>query len=187
MSSSFTDQPSPHDPRHEQGYTPTPPPPQRGRDADEDENDVGRPRPKLGSLAQKARGKKLRQARGILFFIGGLTLIFQVIFLFVDLNENVEPLLAIAFHGLFILVGALFIVFGALIYRFPVPITITSLVVYILVTLIDVALAALTDPARMTAGIIWKFIFIAALISSIQSAVAYERERRAEEEYALEE
>lgn len=181
MSSSFTDEPSPRDPRHEEGYTPTRPVPQRS-DAREDVEDA-RPRPKLGSLAQKARGGKLKQARLILFFIGGVSLLANIAFLVADLNKNVEPIIAIAVHGLFILVSVLFIVFGALIYLFPVPITITSLVLYILVSMLDLVLKALTDPAQTVSGMIWKIIFIVALSSSIRAAVAYEKERRAEEEY----
>ncbi|MHB1423522.1 MAG: hypothetical protein ACYC3I_10080 [Gemmataceae bacterium] len=151
---------------------------------EEDDVESVRPKPKLGSLAQKARGGKLKQARGILFFVGGLTLIVQIGLLVVELNDaNVPPLLAVAFHGLFILVGALFIIFGALIYHFPVPITIISLVVYILVSLIDLGLAALTEPARMASGIFWKIFFIVALASSIRTAVAYEKERREQDEY----
>lgn len=182
MSSSFTDQPSPHDPRREEGYTPTPPAPERARE----ENDVdrGRPRPKLGSLAQKARGSKLKQARGILFFIGGLNLVVHLIFLFLELKQNIDPLLVFVFHGLFMFVGVVFIVLGVLIYRFPLPVTILSLVLYIFVSLIDLGLAAVFEPARMTWGLIWKIIFIIALASSIKSAVAYEKERRAEEDYA---
>ena len=45
MSSSYTDQPSPRDPRRNEGHTPTPPPLPEGEDYDEGA-------PKLGSLAQ---------------------------------------------------------------------------------------------------------------------------------------
>jgi hypothetical protein len=38
-------------------------------------------RPKLGSLAQSARGKQLNQARGILIVIGILTIVVNGIFL----------------------------------------------------------------------------------------------------------
>jgi hypothetical protein len=185
MSSSFTNEPSPRDPRHEEGYTPRPRAPQRS-DAREDVEDA-HPRPKLGSLAQKARGGKLKQARLILFLIGGLSLLANLAFLVADLNQNVNPIIAIAVHGLFILVSVLFIVFGALIYLFPVPITITSLVLYILVSMLDLALKAMTAPAQAFSGIIWKIIFIVALSSSIRAAVAYEKERRAEEDYRYDE
>lgn len=181
MSSSFTDGPSPRDPRHEEGYTPTPRAP-RGEETREDVEDT-RPRPKLGSLAQKARGGKLKQARLILFLIGGLSLLANIAFLVADLNQNVNPIIAVAVHGLFILVSVLFIVFGALIYLFPVPITITSLVLYILVSMLDLVLKAMTNPPQMLSGMIWKIIFIVALASSIRAAVAYEKERHAEEEY----
>jgi hypothetical protein len=182
MSSSYTNQPPPHDPRREQGYTPTPPAAEyAGEEIDVDSN---RPKSKLGSLAQKARGKKLKEARNILFFIGGLNLVFHIGFLAVELNDpNVPTWLAVVFHGLFILAGALFVAFGALIYLAPVPITIVSLAVYILISLIDLGLAALAEPGRMFAGVFWKIIFIVALASSIRAAVAYEKERRAEEEY----
>jgi hypothetical protein len=182
MSSSYTNQPPDRDPRHEEGYTPTPPPPDRGWE--EDEVEEVRPKPKLGSLAQKARGDKLKQARGILLFIGGATIVLQIFFLIAALNQNVDAILAIAIHGLFIFVGVLFIMLGLLVYRFPLPITILSLVLYIFVSLIDLGLAAMSgQPGAMGSSLIWKIIFIVALASSIRSAAAYEKERREEQEY----
>ncbi|HTU21786.1 MAG TPA: hypothetical protein VMG10_27355 [Gemmataceae bacterium] len=204
MSSSFTNQPSPHDPRPDEGYTSTPPLPERGRD----ENEVAAVGPKLGSLAQKARGKKLKEARGILFVIGGLTILFNGIFLFMvphfvgdALNQEiskqggvnrVDPVLVeqartemlalnYTITGLFFGMGILFVVFGALVYRFPLAMTITSLVLYLLATLAMV----LVNPAALASGAIVRIIFIVALAKSIRSAYAYEKELRAENEDAF--
>jgi hypothetical protein len=209
MSSSFTDQPPPRDPRHEQGYTPTPPAPDR--EGAEEANEAVPPRPKLGSLAQKARGKKLKEARGILLTIGILTLLWNGGFLvaiphFVDEAIHTEiakvggfnqvdqaavqharsQLLMInyAITGLFFVMGVLFVIFGALVYRYPLAMTITSLVLYLLATLAMIVIAALgDDPGLAGGGMIVRIIIIIALAKSIQSAHAYEKERRAEEEY----
>lgn len=211
MSSSFTNQPPPRDPRHEEGYTPTPPAPERGG-ADDAIEGVP-PKPKLGSLAQKARGKKLKEARGILLAIGILAVLWNGGFLlaiphFVDEAINKEiakvggfnqvdqaavqqvrsQLLMInyAITGLFFVMGVLFVIFGALVYRFPLAMTITSLVLYLLATLAMIAIAALgDDPGVAGGGMVVRIIIIVLLAKSIQSAYAYEKERRAAEEYSL--
>jgi hypothetical protein len=201
MSSSFTDQPSPHDPRAEDAFTSTPPVPARGREEDDFNSD----RPKLGSLAQKARGKKLKEARTILFFIGLLTILWNGGFLLAiphsveeTINreiikqggfDRVDPVLVeqarnellitnYAITGLFFSLGILFVIFGVLVYRFPLAITVTALVLYLLAA---VAMA-LIDPTALAMGAIVRIIIVVALAKSIQSAYAYEKELRAEEE-----
>lgn len=217
MSSSFTDRPSPDDPRHEQGYTPTPPPPERGRHDDED--DGGRPRPKLGSLAQKARGKNLRQARVVLFLAGVLLIAMALIDIgtfhsqfqkavdkeiqkqggagMVQIDRGVlkqaeDNAFAIAcvIDGAFLFVGLVFFVLGALVYRFPVPVTIFGLVLFLLALGAGLAIVAIggepEDIARYVgSGWLLRLVVIIGLASSIKSAVAYEKERRREEDYAF--
>jgi hypothetical protein len=206
MSSSFTDQPSPRDPRRDERLTPTPPAPERSREEDDVEGVC--PAPKLGSLAQKARGKKLKEARGILLFIGILTILVNgaVLYFAPSLVEGtiknevarqggparVDPvsvqqardrmlMIEYAITGSFFAMGVLFVIFGVLVYRFPLAMTITSLVLYLLAT---VAMAAL-NPVGLATGSFIRIIIIVALAKSIHSAYVYERERRAEEEQDL--
>ena len=70
MSSPYSD---PHSRPDETGYTDRPPPPAVPDDFDEP------PGRKLGSLAQKARGKQLNQARWILIVIGLLTVALNAV------------------------------------------------------------------------------------------------------------
>src|SRR5436190_24229151 len=55
--------------------------------------------PRLGSLAQSARSKKLTQARGLLWFIGGLTIIVNIVMIAIlpsqvqnELDKEVQAL-----------------------------------------------------------------------------------------------
>jgi hypothetical protein len=215
MSSSFTDQPSPRDPRHDEGYTPTPPAPAHGG---EDDAEAVSPQRRLGSLAQKARGKNLKQARGILFVVGVLLILFNAADIFLSRSliheetqkqlqqqggigqarvnqaqlqqqDNIAFWLVCAIDGAFVLTGILFIVFGIIIYRFPVLVTILSLVLFVLTWLIAILLALAINPIAAASvaasGIVLRIIVIVVLAKSIQSAFAYEKERWAEEEYSF--
>ena len=73
--------------------------------------------------------------------------------------------------------GGVFIVLGALVHSFPVPITIVAMV---LVVAYVIGLIIL-DPANIGRGIVIKVIVIVALAKAIQAAFAYEREKRKEE------
>lgn len=64
-------------------------------------------------------------------------------------------------------------IFGIIIKRFPVPVTITSLVLYIGA----IAVSGLYDPATLAQGVIIKIIVIIALAKAIQTAIAYEKDR----------
>jgi hypothetical protein len=157
----------------------------------------------LGSLAKSARGKQLRQARTILFVVGVLQIITPVIFMAlapqmihkeieaevtkiggpgrVDpavLKQAEETALRINYlvNGGFILLGILFIVFGFIIYQYPVPVTVTSLVLFIGANLG----VALLEPESLARGIIVKVIFVVALVKAVQAAVADRRERTEE-------
>lgn len=216
MTSSFTDQPSPRDPRPDERLTPTPPLPERSRE--EDNIDDITPKPRLGSLAQKARGKKLKQAR-IVLFLAGVLLIAMAAFDLVmfhsefqkmvdrEINKQGGPglvqidpaafqqvkdnALAIvgAIDGAFILAGVVFFVLGALVYRFPVPVTIGGLVLFLFALGVGLAIVAIggepEDIARYIAsGWLLRLLVIVGLASSIKSALAYEKERREEEEFS---
>jgi hypothetical protein len=200
MSSDFTDHPSPHNSPPDEGYTPTRLPRRR----DEHEPDDG-DAPRLGSLAQKARGKQLKQARGILIAIGALTLIANGIFVVLartsveqeyqkqlgaaggmaraGVNQaqlqsaiDADVFLTRVIGGVFAFMGLVFIVFGVVIHRIPVVATVTCLVLYILGALIT----ALLNPASLAVGLIIKIIIVVGLVKAVQSAVVYERERREE-------
>lgn len=146
------------------------------------------PKP-LGSLAQAARGNELQQAQRILIVIGVLTLAVNGFSLYnlpneiqqaIRLNQvapaNVEAFRqAVTFFGYLIygsaaVLGLLFVVFGLIMKRYPVAITITSLVLYILAT----AAFGVIAPATLAAGLIMKVIIIIFLFRAIKAARAFE-------------
>jgi hypothetical protein len=157
----------------------------------------------LGSLAQSARQKQLKVARYILLFVGILTVLvnvaqFAMIESQVDdlINKEVQGLhqrgmvedqatvakvraQSVRFSqiiaGVAVALGVVFVVFGLVVNRFPVPITITSLVLYVGAA----AVFGLIAPATLLQGIIVKVIIVIALAKSIQAAIAYEREKAA--------
>jgi hypothetical protein len=143
----------------------------------------------LGSLAQSARGKELNQARGILIIIGLLTLIVNVLGLWsvpgqiqqlikqqqiapADVEEFRQAVMISAYliYGSAALLGLLFVVFGVIIKKFPVAITVTSLVLYILA----MVGFGLLDPETLARGFIVKIIIIFALFRAIQAARAFQ-------------
>jgi hypothetical protein len=143
----------------------------------------------LGSLAQAARGNELKQAQRILIAIGVLTMALNGFFLFnlpneiqqaiqqnriapADVEEMRQAMTIEGYlvYGLPVLLGVLFVVFGLIIKQFPVPITITSLVLYILA----MAAFGLLDPTTLIKGLIVKVIVILALFRAIKAARAYQ-------------
>jgi hypothetical protein len=161
-----------------------------------------RPVPGLGSLAQSARTKNLNSARWILIAIGVLTLGLNLFMFFNVTSEAdkfiegerknlapgtvIDPVKAaeaketIINYGRLIYgggaaLGLVFIVLGIVVYQVPVVATVLGLVLYIGGNL---AFAAL-EPESLARGIIIKVIVIVGLFKAIQTAVAYERERRA--------
>jgi hypothetical protein len=152
----------------------------------------------LGSLAQAARGKELKGAQRILIVIGILTMAVNGFLLYNLPNEiqqamkqnQVAPAEIEQFrqavtmsgylvYGLPAVLGLLFVVFGLIIKQFPVPITITSLVLYVLAAVGF----GLLNPMTLVQGIIVKVIIIYALIRAIKAARAYEAHAR-ETEFA---
>jgi hypothetical protein len=143
----------------------------------------------LGSLAQSARGKEIKQAQVILIIIGLLTMAVNGFLLFNLPNEirqaiqqnQIDPAEVAAFtqavnvigyliYGGALLLGAVFFIFGLIVKQYPVPITITSLVLYILATLGF----GLLNPASLAQGIIVKILFIVGLFRAVKAARAYE-------------
>jgi cation transport ATPase len=171
--------------------------PRKDRD-DRDDRDEDEERPKLQSLAQAARTNHLKQIRGTLLAIGILTLIFNVIAIFavpaqirqelakqgplpnapgMPEAQTILFVVAYMFIAAGIVVGLLFILFGALVHMFPVPITIASLVLYVLVTVV----CFFTNLG--VESIVWTVIrvmFIIALAKAVNTALTYQREQRAQ-------
>jgi hypothetical protein len=75
-----------------------------------------------------------------------------------------------------VILGVIFVVCGIIIKAFPVPVTIISLVLYVLAA---VGFGILHPPS-LAAGLIIKVIIVIALAKAIQSAVAYEKEAQLE-------
>jgi hypothetical protein len=155
----------------------------------------------LGSLAQTARMKQIKVARGILLAIGILGTVGNAI-LYVTMESQIDAAIrqelnAVGMRGQvvdqaavaklresavrigklvqagFIGVSMSFIVFGLTVKKYPVPITVAALVVYVG----TIAIVALIVPSAALEGILIKIIVIAALVKSIQAAVAYQREK----------
>jgi len=148
----------------------------------------------LSSLAQSAREKQLKNARWTLIIVGGLTIIANIVAIFMlqgeldtelrkggfnraNLPAEVQAAIFIdyAIIGSFIVLGLVFIVLGVLVPSYPVPCTITGLVLYILGWIASVA----RDPRQAGAGLIVKIIIIVALVKAVQAALAYNRESAA--------
>jgi hypothetical protein len=136
---------------------------------------TSRERPRLGSLAQSARSKKLNEVRTLLIIIGVLNFIVAILVATLLRDQLPSDVYAVAL-GTSLGFGALYVLFGLIVHQFPVPITIISLVLYVGVQVIS----GVMDPESIPRGLILKVIIIVALAKSIQTAVAYENERSEE-------
>ncbi len=151
--------------------------------------------PQLGSLAQSAREKSLRNARTYLIVIGLITAVvnaFMVYRMPEEVHQEVAKLQAKGqlidrqaveaavragqvMAGAFVLLGIVFVALGITVKSYPVPITITAFVLYVGAAVV----MALLDPESLARGFIIKIIVVIALLKSIQAAVAYQRELNA--------
>lgn len=148
----------------------------------------------LGSLAQSARGKELNQARGILIFVGILTLAvngFLLANLSNELREAIQAqnvgddqvdefsrnvrMAGYLLYGGPCLLGVVFIGLGLFVNRYPVPMTITGLVLYVGAALVF----AVVNPASLASGVIVKVFIVLGLVKAIKAARAYQAETRA--------
>jgi hypothetical protein len=154
----------------------------------------------LGSLAQAARTKQLKTAKSILIAIGIFTILANgVLGLFagkmVD-GEIEKEIATVRSQGMEIdqatvdeyraatvrtvqlssamwcAVGGVFITLGFMVYKYPVPITIAGLVLYLGCIAITGAMA----PETLAKGWIIKAFFIVGLFKSIQAAIASQKE-----------
>lgn len=158
----------------------------------------------LGSLAQSARSKQLKMAFGILLVVGILTTALNG-FLFMTAESQVDAAIKTELkklppgtvadpdkvaelreqeirtmrllHGGLLAIGIVFIVLALNVKRHPVVITVLGLVLYIGIH----AVSGFFNPAALAQGLLIKALIVIALVKSIQSAVAYERERRKQE------
>jgi predicted PurR-regulated permease PerM len=157
----------------------------------------------LGSLAQSARTKQLKTARGILYFVGILTMVVNgALFIFADkfvdwqIEKELAP--ARAQHqminqqivqqirdrairsvelgcGIAFLIGIVFIICAVMVYTYPVASTVTSLVLY----LGAAAGYGVIDPTTLLQGWWVKILIVVGLFKAVQAALAYESERKA--------
>ena len=153
----------------------------------------------LGSLAQSVRGKEIRNARTILLFVGVLSVLVNGFFFFMaqkNVDEAIEeqikklPAGQIAdpdkvaairdtavgsvhlMAGGGMALGVAFLICALLVGQYPVPATITGLVLY----LGGNAVFMLMDPTSIGAGILVKILIVAGLFKAVQAAVAYQKE-----------
>jgi hypothetical protein len=157
----------------------------------------------LGSLGQEARLKNLNTAKWIMIVVGILT-IGSYVFQYTTVEKVIDEAFAkelqkqgLARHQVdqaaynqardtallaarvicmvFIGIGFLYIVMGLLVKKYPVPLTIIGLLIYVG----SVLLFAVLDPISLVQGIIIKIFIVIGLIKAVQAAIAYERERKA--------
>ena len=151
----------------------------------------------VGSFAQSARGQEIGQARTILFVLGTLFVVgYGIMSAIAPMVTNTEieraekageiapeqveqsriGLTAInyAIFGSSMALGVLFIIFGFIVKKFPAPITIASLALYILWILA----AAIVNPFNLVSGLIVKIVVIVGLAKAIKAAFAYEQDKR---------
>ena len=154
----------------------------------------------LGNLAQSARGKELKSARTIMFFIGILSVAVNL-FVFSSAEGEVQkeidkevaklgPGLEVdpekmaevksqavgATHlisGGGIVLGLVFIACGVLVQRHPVPATITALALY----LGSMAIFGMINPQSLASGLIIKAFIVIGLFKAVQAAIAYQKEQ----------
>jgi hypothetical protein len=158
----------------------------------------------LGSLSQSARLKSLNVARVILILIGVVLAILAGVDMS-TMRDQVKELLNNQVQDLrgkgmvvdpvklqeiedravqvgwlidsgFLAVAALFVVFGVIVKKYPVPITIAGLAVFLAI----LATVAFLNPQSLLSLWLWKLLAIVGLVKAVQSARAYEQERRAE-------
>ncbi len=148
----------------------------------------------LGSLAASAHSKKLKTARNVLIVAGAIyALLYGLQFLSAERLANlaIEKEVGVGAQvseedrmmvvnglrlvmGAFVAVGLILLALGFLVRRFPVPVTIMALVVFLSLH----AVLALMNPLTLVDGLILKFFVLAALLGAMKSAFAFESDRR---------
>jgi hypothetical protein len=132
---------------------------------------------KLGSLAQSARKKHLDTARNYLILVTVLQLAGAAVLYFALQGQPIPPDLMPRIYlayGIVIGAGVAFLVLALLVHKFPLPVTIIALILFITLHAID----AIADPSALMRGWLIKILVVVALVKAIQAAAAYEKERR---------
>lgn len=153
----------------------------------------------LGNLAQSARGKELKSARTIMFFIGAVSVAVNM-FVFSsaegEVQKEIDTEVAKLGPGFEVdqdkvtalksqavgatrlisgggmVLGIVFVACGLLVQRHPVPATITALALY----LASMAIFGLVNPASLASGLIIKIFIVVGLFKAVQAAIAYQKE-----------
>jgi uncharacterized membrane protein YwzB len=147
----------------------------------------------LSPAKQALRTKELKSARIILIVVGVIQLLFAVYALYNIRSEFdkavaaevrsqgpgyvVDPELAdaafeenkatmYAANSVPLALGLVFLILSVFVYRYPVGVTLTGLILFILAHVGD----AIVDPSQLFKGIILKVIFISILWKAYQSA-----------------
>jgi hypothetical protein len=155
---------------------------------------------KLGRLAQSARGHQLKSARGIMLAVGVLSVLVNGYFVASassSVQEELDKQIAKLPPGMMVdpaklaeikrqavhstqlvsmagvVLGVVFVVCGALVETYPVPMTITALSLYLGGT----AIFAMINPASLGAGIIMKIFVVIGLFKAVQAAIAYQKDQ----------
>lgn len=109
--------------------------------------------------------RNVKWARSVFFIVGVLNTGFGVYYI---IQQDIFS----AILGL--LVGILFGVFAAVIYRDPLSICISGLVVMVILYI----LAAIGDPVSVIRGFIWKMVFLIGTITAVVKVYRLERLRK---------
>lgn len=160
--------------------------------------------PALGGLAQSARAKQVNSARATFLVIGILTLLVQGgLYMNADnevqteIDKQIHALpagqvadpakvaelktewvgIVHAIYGGGALVGLLFVVLGAMLSKYPVPVTIAGLVLYLGST----AVFGYLSPETLARGLLIKIIIVTGLFKAMQAAIAQQKEDAAKE------
>ncbi len=138
--------------------------------------------PRLGSLAQSARNKHLKQARNTLLVVGILMTVIQAVMYFVELGQiekagagvNLDEarMILMLFHGGAIAIGILFIVLSFFVEKYPVAITVVALTVFVAEQIVFIVV----DVENIYRGIILKIIVVVALVKALQAGLAAQKD-----------
>lgn len=146
----------------------------------------------LGSLAQAARLNQLKSARAILIFVGvlwilinGLAGLWAPTIVDKELAAGVEVpglmreqlIRAVQLYSVICVgIGVIYVILGVSVPKYPVPITITALVLFLGCW----AVFGMLDPANFVSAWLFKILIVAGLVKAVQAAIAFEKEKRAQ-------
>ncbi|HKB37397.1 MAG TPA: hypothetical protein VKD72_13180, partial [Gemmataceae bacterium] len=79
------------------------------------------------------------------------------------------------FAGGLMALGVLYLVFAVIVHQFPVPVTVSALVIYVGAAIIFAALA--NNWESILQGIPVKILIVVLMVKGIQTAIVYQKER----------